>query len=35
MSFVDLKVSWGKVAFNGIMLALGTMVGAVWGRKNS
>jgi hypothetical protein len=35
MSFVDLKVSWGKMVFNGIMPIAHTIVGAVWGRQNS
>lgn len=27
--------SWNEVVFNGIMLVVGTIVGAVWGRQNS
>ena len=27
--------TWNEVVFNGIMLVVGTIVGAVWGRKNS
>lgn len=26
--------SWNEVVFNGIMLVVGTIVGAVWGRQN-
>jgi len=34
MSFVDLKGSWDKMVFNRIMLVIGAIVGAVWGRQN-
>jgi hypothetical protein len=34
MSFVDLKGSWDKIVYNGIMLVIGAIVGAVWGRQN-
>jgi len=27
--------SWNEVVFNGIMLIVGTIVGAIWGRQNS
>ncbi|MBL7079849.1 hypothetical protein ISS39_05945 [Candidatus Bathyarchaeota archaeon] len=27
--------SWNEIVFNGIMLVVGTIVGAVWGRQNS
>jgi len=27
--------SWNEVVFNGIMLVVGTIVGAVWGRQDS
>jgi hypothetical protein len=27
--------SWNEVVFNGIMLVVGTIVGAVWGKQNS
>jgi hypothetical protein len=27
--------SWNEVVFNGIMLVVGTIVGAIWGRQNS
>lgn len=27
--------SWNEVVFNGIMLVVGTIVGAVWGRQNT
>jgi len=27
--------SWNDVIFNGIMLVVGTIVGAIWGRHNS
>jgi hypothetical protein len=27
--------SWNEVVFNGIMLVVGTIVGAVWGRQNA
>jgi len=26
--------TWNEVVFNGIMLVVGTIVGAVWGRQN-
>ena len=26
--------SWNEVVFNGIMLIVGTIVGAIWGRQN-
>ncbi|MQY83415.1 hypothetical protein GH157_06975 [archaeon] len=26
--------SWNEVVFNGIMLVVGTIVGAIWGRQN-
>ncbi|MGD2200481.1 MAG: hypothetical protein PVJ38_02475 [Candidatus Bathyarchaeota archaeon] len=26
--------SWNEIVFNGIMLIVGTIVGAVWGRQN-
>lgn len=26
--------SWNEIVFNGIMLVVGTIVGAVWGRQN-
>lgn len=30
-----LMGSWNEVAFNGIMLVVGTIVGAVWGRSQT
>jgi len=27
--------SWNEVVFNGIMLVVGTIVGAIWGRQNN
>jgi len=27
--------SWNEVVFNGIMLIVGTIVGAIWGRQNA
>ena len=27
--------SWNEVVFNGIMLVVGTIVGAIWGHQNS
>ena len=27
--------SWNEVVFNGIMLIVGTIVGAIWGRQNT
>jgi uncharacterized membrane protein YjjP (DUF1212 family) len=27
--------SWNDVIFNGIMLVVGTIVGAIWGRQNT
>lgn len=27
--------SWNEVVFNGIMLVVGTIVGAIWGRQES
>ncbi len=27
--------SWNDVVFNGIMLVVGTIVGAIWGRQNT
>ena len=31
---IVLLGSWNEVVFNGIMLVVGTIVGAVWGRQN-
>ena len=27
--------AWNEVVFNGIMLIVGTIVGAIWGRQNA
>lgn len=27
--------TWNEVVFNGIMLVVGTIVGAIWGRQNT
>ena len=27
--------TWSDVVFNGVMLVVGTIVGAIWGRQNS
>jgi hypothetical protein len=35
MAHMILLGSWNEVVFNGIMLVVGTIVGAVWGRQNS
>jgi len=32
---IVLLGSWNEVVFNGIMLIVGTIVGAIWGRQNS
>lgn len=31
---IVLLGTWNEVVFNGIMLVVGTIVGAVWGRQN-
>ena len=31
---IVLLDSWNEVVFNGIMLVVGTIVGAIWGRQN-
>lgn len=31
---IVLLGSWNEVVFNGIMLVVGTIVGAIWGRQN-
>ena len=31
---IVLLETWNEVVFNGIMLVVGTIVGAVWGRQN-
>lgn len=31
---IVLLGSWNEVVFNGIMLIVGTIVGAIWGRQN-
>ena len=32
---IVLLGSWNEVVFNGIMLIVGTIVGAIWGRQNT
>jgi len=34
ISHMLMMGSWNEVVFNGIMLVVGTIVGAVWGRSS-